>query len=107
MFVFVGFGIILACVVGGYIGGGGHLDVLFQPFEFIIIMGAALGAFIASNSTQTHVLKETLGSFKILLAGKKYKEQDYMELLSALYSLFRLIKTKGELAIESHIENPH
>ena len=70
MFVFVGFGIIIAAVMGGYIGGGGHLDVLFQPFEFIIIMGAALGAFIASNSTQTHVLKETLGSFKILLAGK-------------------------------------
>jgi chemotaxis protein MotA len=108
MFVFVGFGIILACVVGGYVGGGGHLDVLFQPFEFIIIiMGAALGAFIASNSTQTHVLKETLLSFKILLAGKKYKDKDYMELLSTLYSLFRLIKTKGELAIESHIENPH
>jgi chemotaxis protein MotA len=74
--------------------------VLFQPFEFIIIMGAALGAFIASNSTQTHVLKECLGSFKILMAGKKYKQQDYLELLSALYSLFRLIKTKGELAIE-------
>jgi chemotaxis protein MotA len=107
MFVFVGFGIIVACVIGGYLGAGGHLEVLFQPFEFIIIAGAALGAFIASNSTQTHVLKETLGSFKILLAGKKYKPADYMELLSALYSLFRLIKTKGELAIESHIENPH
>jgi chemotaxis protein MotA len=106
MFVFVGFGIIVVCVVGGYMAGGGHLEVLFQPFEFIIIIGAARGAFIASNSTQTHVLKECLGSFKILIAGKKYKERDYLELLSALYSLFRLIKTKGELAIESHIEHP-
>ncbi len=59
MIVFAGFGIILACVVGGYAAGGGELIVLFQPFEFIIIGGAALGAFIASNSTQTHVLKES------------------------------------------------
>jgi chemotaxis protein MotA len=106
MIVFVGFGIILACVVGGYVAGGGELIVLFQPFEFIIIGGAALGAFIASNSTQTHVLKESLGCLKVLMAGKKYKQQDYLELLSALYSLFRLIKTKGELAIEAHIEHP-
>ena len=106
MFVFVGFGIVIACVLGGYVAMGGHLEVLMQPFEFVIIGGAALGAFIASNSTQTHVLKGSLSSFKILLAGKKYKTQDYLELLSALYSLFRLIKTKGELAIESHIERP-
>ena len=106
MLVLVGFGTILGCVVGGYILNGGELIVLFQPFEFMIIGGAALGAFIASNSTQTHVLKESFGCIKVLMAGKKYKEQDYLELLSALYSLFRLIKTKGELAIESHIEHP-
>jgi chemotaxis protein MotA len=52
------------------------------------------------------VLKESLGCLKVLMAGKKYKQQDYLELLSALYSLFRLIKTKGELAIEAHIEHP-
>jgi chemotaxis protein MotA len=106
MLVLVGFGTILGCVVGGYILNGGELIVLFQPFEFMIIGGAAIGAFIASNSTQTHVLKESFGCLKVLMAGKKYKEQDYLELLSALYSLFRLIKTKGELAIESHIEHP-
>ena len=106
MLVLVGFGIILAAVIGGYVAGGGELIVLYQPFEFIIIIGAALGAFIASNSTQTHVLKECFGCLKILMAGKKYKEQDYLELLAALYSLFRLIKTKGELAIETHIEHP-
>ncbi|HUL07801.1 MAG TPA: flagellar motor stator protein MotA [Candidatus Acidoferrum sp.] len=106
MLVLVGFGTILGCVVGGYILNGGELIVLFQPFEFMIIGGAALGAFIASNSTQTHVLKESFGCIKVLMAGKKYKEQDYLELLSALYSLFRLIKTKGELAIEAHIEHP-
>jgi chemotaxis protein MotA len=106
MLVLVGFGTILACVIGGYVANGGELIVLFQPFEFIIIAGAALGAFIASNSTQTHVLKESIGCLKVLMAGKKYKQQDYLELLSALYSLFRLIKTKGELAIEAHIEHP-
>jgi chemotaxis protein MotA len=107
MFMFVGFGIVIASVMGGYVALGGHLAVLVQPFEAVIIVGAALGAFITSQSTQTHVLKETLGAFKTILRGKKYKKPDYLELLSTLYALFRLIKTKGELAIEAHVEHPH
>lgn len=107
MFVFVGWAIVIVCVIGGYMAMGGHIQVLIQPFEFVIIVGAAVGAFLASQATQTHVLKETLGSFRVLFAGKPHKKPDYLELLSVMYSLFRLIKIKGELAIESHIEHPH
>jgi chemotaxis protein MotA len=107
MFVVIGWVIVIAAVMGGYVAMGGHVEVLIQPFEFVIICGAALGAFIASQATQTHVLKETLSSLKILVKGKPFKKQDYLELLSVLYSLFRLIKMKGEMAVEAHIEHPH
>ncbi len=35
-----------------------------------------------------------------------YNKEDYVELLCVLYSLFKLTRTKGWLALESHIEQP-
>lgn len=97
--------VVAACVIGGYMGAGGHLDVLWQPFEIVIIMGAAVGAFVISNSGR--VLKQTLKSFGgPLLKGAKYKQEHFLELLGMLYSVFRLAKTKGDLALESHVERP-
>ena len=104
MLFLVGLGIVVGCVIGGYVAGGGHLGVLFQPFEFIIILGAAIGAFIISNPLP--VVMATLKSFGLLLKGSKLAKSSYIELLSLLYATFKLAKTKGDLALESHIDNP-
>ena len=52
------------------------------------------------------VVKGVLGSLGKLLKGSKYNADSYLELLSCLYSVFKLAKSKGDLALESHIENP-
>ena len=49
MFAIVGYVIVLGSVIGGYVAAGGHLDVLWQPLEFLIIFGGAVGAFLAGN----------------------------------------------------------
>ena len=49
MLFVLGLSIVVGSVIGGYLGGGGHLLVLFQPFEFVIIFGAAAGAFAVSS----------------------------------------------------------
>lgn len=95
---------VVACVLGGYVALGGKLAVLYQPFELVIIGGAAVGAFITGN-TKT-VLGRVGKGFGTALKGPKYKKDDYLELLSLLYALFKLAKTKGNLALEQHIENP-
>ena len=46
MRLIVGTLIVFACVFGSYAAMGGHLLVLWQPFEFVIILGAAIGAFV-------------------------------------------------------------
>ena len=50
MTVILGTIIVIAAVLGGYMGGGGHVGVLWQPFEFVIILGAGIGATITANS---------------------------------------------------------
>ena len=103
MFVIIGAVIVLVCVFGAY-SVHGNLLILIQPIEFIIILGAALGAFIIGN-TKTNI-KQTLKGLKRALKGPTYKKPDYIELLSVLYQLFKLAKTKGMLALEQHVEKP-
>ena len=104
MFFIIGFVVVAGSVIGGYIALGGHLGVLFQPFEFVIIAGAALGSFVISNPKS--VIGGTAKSFGTLLKGPKYNKDSYLELLSVLYSVFRLAKSKGDLALEGHVEKP-
>jgi chemotaxis protein MotA len=105
MLVIIGWVVVLGCVIGGYVAGGGHLAVLFQPFELLIIGGAALGAFITGNPKW--VIGRAGGGVKAALKGPKYTKDDYLELLSMMYATFKLAKTKGNLALEAHVENPH
>lgn len=96
--------IIFLSVLGGFSAMGGHLGVLWQPFEAVIILGAALGAFIIGNPKA--VLKQSLGVFGTLVRGPRYNKQSYVDLLGLQFSIFKLVQSKGLLALEQHIENP-
>jgi len=50
--IIIGYIIVIASTLLGYVLSGGYLAVLFQPLELLIIGGAALGAFIVSNNTK-------------------------------------------------------
>ena len=50
MRLIIGIVIIVASVIGGYVAMGGHLEVLVQPFEAVIILGAAAGAYVIGNT---------------------------------------------------------
>lgn len=104
MRLIVGSIVVFACVLGGYAAMGGKLYVLWQPFEFVIILGAAIGAFIIGNPAP--VLKAVPSVFATLMRGPKYKQSAYVELLAMQSALYRLVQQKGVLAIEPHIEDP-
>lgn len=103
MLFIVGSLVVLVSVFGAY-GVHGSFAVLWQPLEFIIIFGGAIGAFITGNPKS--VIKGVMGSFKTLIKGPTYTREHYEELLGCLYSVFRLAKTKGDLALEAHVEKP-
>lgn len=105
MLFIVGLFVVFGCVVTGYTAHGGNLGVLWQPYEVLIIVGAAFGAFLISNPM--HVVKGVLGSFKNLIKGTPHNKEEYLELLVFIFNVFKVMKTKGMLEIEADIENPH
>jgi chemotaxis protein MotA len=103
MLVIIGAVVVIGCVFGAF-SMHGNLLVLFQPVEFVIILGAAAGAFIIGNTKAN--IKQVFKGLKRALKGPTYKKADYVELLSVLYQIFKLAKTKGMLALEQHVEKP-
>jgi chemotaxis protein MotA len=102
--ILIGFVVIFGCVLGGYMAMGGHLEVLYQPWELVIIGGAGVGTFLIANplSTVKDAGKATMEAIK----GAVPKEQDYLEVLGVLHSLMRELKTKSRNEVEAHIDNP-
>jgi chemotaxis protein MotA len=104
MMVIVGIVVVLGSVMGGYLAGGGHLNVLFQPFEVMIIVGAAIGGFIIAN--RKPVLSGAAKAIPGLLKAEAFNKEAYLELLTLLYAIFKMAKTKGALVLEQHVEKP-
>ncbi len=96
---------VIVCTFGGYAANGGHLGVLWQPFEVVIIFGSACMAYLIANSK--HVVKTTFTDIKLIFKPAKYGKKEYIELFSILFTIFKTARTKGWLALEQHIENPH
>ncbi|MBI1274236.1 MAG: flagellar motor stator protein MotA [Alphaproteobacteria bacterium] len=107
MLFIVGFVLVNLCTFGGFVLMGGHLEVIARsaPFEFIIIGGVAFAATLIANRGVT--LKRLIKSLGMLVAKSKYDKGAYVELLCMMYQVFKLAKTKGLLALESHVENPY
>ncbi len=104
MLLIVGYIVVLSCVFGGFLMSGGHLAALWQPSELIIIGGAALGSFIASNGSKQ--LKATLKALPTILKGSKYTKALYLELMSMLSEVLMKVRKEGLMSIEGDVEEP-
>jgi chemotaxis protein MotA len=98
--------LLLACVFGGYIIAGGKFDIILHslPHEMLTIGGAAIGAFVMSNSL--HGIRHVLGGFGKIVKGGRFHKPEFVDLLTLLYYFVRLAQSKGAMALEPHIEKP-
>lgn len=96
--------IVMFCVFGGFLAAGGHLHVVWQPFEVIIIGGAALGGFVTANPIPR--IKLTIKLAIHALFSKPPSKAEYLELLQMLFQLFQIFRKDGPQAVEKHIEEP-
>ena len=102
--ILIGLVVTFGCVLGGFMAMGGHIEVLLQPWEFVIILGAAVGVFLIANPMKT--VKDTGMAIMEAFKNAVPQEQDYLQTLGVLHSLMRELKTKSRSEVEGHIDNP-
>ncbi|MEM7694952.1 MAG: flagellar motor stator protein MotA [Pseudomonadota bacterium] len=104
MAVFLGIIISIGSMLGGYMAMGGYVSVLWQPFEYVIIFGIALGIFMVANPIP--VLKETGVAIGDAVGNRAPKRAVFLEVLRVLYGLMRDLKSKPRSEVEAHVDNP-
>lgn len=104
MIQIIGSIVVLACVTVGFMIEGGKLLALWHPAEFLIIIGAAFGAFLTSNPIK--VVKASFAGIASLLKQERYEHDDYVSILKLLYDVLLRIRKEGLMAIESDIDSP-
>jgi chemotaxis protein MotA len=104
MFVIIGIVVVFGAVVGGYLMEHGHIKVLLQPAELLIIGGAGLGTVLISNPM--HILKKIAAGLGGVFGGSKFTTQRYLESLKMMYELLNKARKDGLVALESDVEEP-
>ena len=104
MNLIVGIVLVLGCVAGGFVLSSGHLAALWQPYELMIIGGAALGAFVIANPPW--VIKAAFGSIPQMIKGSKFKKGLYMDALALMYDLLTKARKEGMMSLETDVEEP-
>ena len=104
MTIIIGIVVTLACMLGGFMAMGGKVGVIWQPWEYVIILGTSLGTFVVANSTK--VIKDC---GKGIVEAFKYSaptHRHYVEVLALLFSLMRAIRSKSRAEMEALIDAP-
>lgn len=104
MFAIVGIVLVFGAVIGGFLMEQGHIAVLVQPAEFLIIVGAGLGTLLIANPM--HILKAILWSVLGVFRKSRHSRERYVSMLKMMYELLNKVRRSGMLSIEADIEQP-
>ena len=100
----IGMVVAIGCMLGGFAAMGGHIVVIWQPWEYVIIGGSSLGTFVVANSITT--IKDTGKAALEAIIGASPGQRDYLDVLGVLYSLMRELRGKARNEVEEHVDNP-
>jgi len=103
MKLLIGFGLVFASIIIGYLASHGQLMAIVQPYELLIIGGSAAGAFVVANPSS--VIKQTLAGLPKFLKGPKYDKTAYMDVLALMFDLFSKARKEGIMALEKDIDD--
>jgi chemotaxis protein MotA len=104
MIAIIGILLVFGAVFGGFVMEKGHVEVLIQPAELLIIAGGATGTLLVANPV--HVLKDIAGGMAGVLGGSKFRSERYLSTLKMMYQLFNKVRKEGILSVELDVENP-
>ena len=104
MFAILGILLVFGAVLGGFLMEKGHIEVLIQPAELLIIGGAAIGTLLVANPL--HILKGIVSGLKGVLGSSKFDQARYLETLKMLYEFLNKVRKEGLLSVEADVEKP-
>jgi len=104
MFAIIGIVVVFAAILTGFLMEKGHIDVLIQPAELIIIAGAAAGSLLVANPMR--VVKAILGGLTGTLKGSPFTKERYLSTLKMMYQFLNKVRKEGLLAVEIDVEKP-
>lgn len=104
MFAIIGLFLVSGSVIIGFMMEKGNPYILIQPAEFVIIFGAALGAFFIASPPK--VITAVVKNVTAIVTSKSPDKAKYLDILLLLYQLFSKIRKEGLISIESDIEKP-
>jgi chemotaxis protein MotA len=102
--IILGLVVMLGCMLGGFMAMGGHVEVLWQPWEFVIILGTSLGTFIVANPMK--VIKDAGKGLGEAFGNAAPSGRHYLDVMGLLYSLMRELRSKPRNEVEKHIDLP-
>jgi len=105
MFAIIGLVVVLGAIVGGYLMEHGHLQVLIQPAELLIIGGASVGTVLIANPL--HVLKKIARGITAVFKSSPFTRQYYLHSLKMCYELLNKARREGLVALDGDVENPN
>lgn len=100
----IGYFIVCVSVFGGFYLAKGPMHMLFQPVEFMIILGCAFGAFLVANPL--NVVIDTFKSIIPFYTGGKFKKEFYKQALMLMHDLLHVNKIGGAVELEKHLDEP-
>jgi len=104
MFAIIGIVVVLGAVIGGFLMEKGHIAVLVQPAELLILGGAAIGTLLIANPL--HIIKGVIAGLLGVLKGSPFTKARYLNTLRMLYQFLNKVRKEGLLSVEMDVEKP-
>ena len=104
MFAIIGIVIVFGAVIGGFLMEKGHIAVLVQPAELLILVGAAIGTLLVANPM--HIIKGVIAGLLGVLKGSKFDKKRYLSTLKMMYQFLNKVRKEGLLSVEMDVEKP-
>jgi chemotaxis protein MotA len=107
MFQIIGIVLLFGLVFGSYLISGGNLGVILHAAAPRNDGHRRRGRrLLPDRQLDAGDQGHGLGGLGRVFGGNKWKAADYRDLLALLFLLTKTMKSKGVIALESHIENP-
>jgi chemotaxis protein MotA len=104
MFAIIGIVLVFVSIITGFLMEKGHILVLLQPAELLIIAGAATGTLLVANPL--HIIKGVAAGLAGVLKGSRFSKELYLSTLKMMYQFLNKVRKEGLLCVEMDVEKP-